>query len=274
MEPKVFDFNQPREFLSAYYAHRKALHPHFSLRAWAQQMGFKGHASLLFLLNGRREVKPIHVEKIVKGLKLNFEEESYFKNLVHLNSSDTEESRKYFKSQLDLISPAKQHSEIEIDRFRLVADWYHMAILEMTRLKDFKSEARWISEKLLFSVPVFRIEEAIQRLINLKLLKLENGQLVKTNERLTTAKDRASESIREHHRQVLKNAIEATETQTVDERFFNSFALTVDSKTLPEAKELALKFREDLTKLMEKNGGDTTYQVSLQIFKVTPGEKI
>lgn len=272
MEPLVYSYTDSRQYLGDYYDRIKKEHPLFSLRAWARQMGFKGHTSLSFLLSGQRPIRPIHVGKIVKGLKLKNDEESYFRNLVHFESAETAEKKDFYRIQMELLHPGKDFIFLETERFRLVADWFHMAILEMTRLKGFQGTAEWIARKLFFAVPVDKVSEALIRLKNLKLLKDDNGTLVKTNERLTTPRDRASESIREHHKQVLKNAMLAIDEQSVDERFFNSFALTTDISTLPEAKELIRKFREDLSKLMEKNPGDSTYQVSFQLFRLTKSE--
>ena len=57
--------------------------------------------------------------------------------------------------------------------------------------------------------------------------------------------------------------------QGVHERILNASAFTIDSSRLPEAKELLLKFRADMAKLLEKKGGDETYELSVQLFKLT-----
>jgi uncharacterized protein (TIGR02147 family) len=107
----------------------------------------------------------------------------------------------------------------------------------------------------------------------LNLLRVENGRYIKTNERLTTPNDRASECIREHHKQVMQNGFKAIEEQDISERVLNSCAMTIDAGKMNEAKELILKFRQDMAKLMEKPSGDETYQLSIQFFKLTDKKK-
>ena len=90
--------------------------------------------------------------------------------------------------------------------------------------------------------------------------------MIKSRSAETSAERAECEAIREYHRQVLDLATRALEEQNVSERVFNSCTMTIDSRRLDEAKELILQFRSDLAKLMEKDGGDETYQLRLQLF--------
>ncbi len=269
MRPIVYNYSDPLHYLRDTFEAKRRQNPLFSVRSWAQQMGLKGHSSLVFFLKGQRAIRPHHIPQVLKGLKLSANEEKFWSALVHLQNARSEEEKNIHLGQLRLLHPAPDFSILETEKFRLVADWLHMALLEMTRLADFQSDPLWIQMRLALPVELHQIQEAINRLLNLGLLKNDQGRLVKTNERLTTPKDRPSDCVREHHKQVLQNGFLAIDQQDVNERFFNSCAMTIDISKLPEAKELIRKFREDMSKLMEKNPGDETYQLSTQFFKLT-----
>ncbi len=273
MRPIVFNYSNAQQFLRDSFESKRRQNPLFSVRSWAQQMGLKGHSSLVFFMRGQRKIRPHHVPNLLKGLKLNEGEEKFWSALVHLDNAETPEEKNFYVNQLKLLHPAQEYSVLEIEKFRLVADWLHMALLEMTKLADFQSDPQWIQKRLAFPVDIHQIEEALNRLVNLNLLRAENGQLQKTNERLTTPNDRASECIREHHKQVMQNGFKAIEAQDVSERVLNSCAMTIDASKMNEAKELILKFRQDMAKLMEKTSGDETYQLSVQFFKLTQQTK-
>jgi uncharacterized protein (TIGR02147 family) len=232
-------------------------------------MGFRCHSSLVLLLNGNRKIRPEHFDRLNRGLKLSGDEEAYFRTLVHFRAASSEKEKSHFEARLKLLSPDREQTLLDTERFRSIADWIHMAILEMTELKDFEPNSCWIAKRLKNKVKEEEVTSAIDRLLQLGLLEWRDGYLVKTNANLTTPRDRASECIREHHRQVLRNAITAIDEQDVSERVLNSSTLTIDVSRLPEAKELILKFREDMGKLLEKRNGDETYQLSVQLFKLT-----
>lgn len=269
MTPEVYAYSEPHVYLRDVLAYKQKQNPLFSIRAWAKQMGFQCHTSLIFFLKGQRRIRPEHVERINRGLRLEGDQEKYLRLLIQTKNVMSEKDKEDCEAQLRMLVPSPNETMLDVEKFKLVADWLHMAILEMTKLKDFKSESAWITARLKFAVPEHRVSDALNRLQQLKLLAWVDGRLVKTNDRLTTPKDRASESIREHHRQVLTNAIDAIDTQSINERCYNACTMTIDVTKMEEAKKLILKFREDMTKLLEKNEGDETYQFSMQLFKLT-----
>lgn len=269
MIPKIYAYQKPHIYLQEALAVKRRQNPLFSMRAWAQQMGFRNHTSLLFLLKGQRPIRPEHIEKINRGLRLEGNEEKYFRLLVQLQHVTSPQDRMDCEDQMRLLMPDGEQSLLEVDQFKSIADWIHMALLEMTELEDFNSSPAWIVSRLKFPISEVQVSEALNRLLQLGLLERQGDSLVKTQARLTTPKDRASESIREHHRQVLNNALHAIDQQGIHERVFNSCTFTVDSAKLEEAKNLILKFRSDMSKLMEKKQGDETYQLAVQFFKLT-----
>lgn len=269
MEPTVYAYSEPHLYLKDLLESKKKQNPLFSLRAWSMQMGFRGHTALLFLINGQRKIRTEHIDRLVRGLKLQSEEEKYWRTLVQLRSAKSQVEKNELENQLKLLMVNREQAILETEKFKLVADWIHMAILEMTRLKDFQNDPEWILSRLHFKESRTSVESAIERLLKMGLLEIKDGKLTKTNERLTTPKDRASESIREHHRQVMQNAIQAIESQSVDERVLNSSTMTIDVSKMNEAKDLIRKFRGDMAKLMEKSDGDETYQLAIQFFKLT-----
>ncbi|RZA05869.1 MAG: TIGR02147 family protein [Proteobacteria bacterium] len=269
MTPMIYGYQEPRLFLHDVLAQKQRANPLFSLRAWARQMGFRCHSSLVLLMSGKRKIRLEHCEKLNRALKLQGDQEKYLRLLVQMHASDSPREKEECATRLELLKPSAEETMLEAERFKLVADWIHMAILEMTKLKDFREDPSWIAARLGFGVREADVSDALQRLLSLELLTREEGRLVKTKNRLTTPKDRAGEGIREHHRQVLTNALQAIEAQSTDERVFNACTMTIAADRLNEAKELILKFRADMAKLMEKESGDETYQLGVQFFRLT-----
>jgi hypothetical protein len=47
----------------------------------------------------------------------------------------------------------------------MISDWYHFAILDLTRLDDFQPEPAWVSRKL--GLTVSEVKIAVERLLRL-----------------------------------------------------------------------------------------------------------
>jgi uncharacterized protein (TIGR02147 family) len=269
MLPRVYHYTDANQFLVDAFKSKQERNPRYSLRVLARQMGFKCHSSLLLLYQGKRKIRPEHVDRISAGLKVPDSEVPFLRALVGLQNSRTEGDRQHYLEQMKALYPATDFSLIEVERFRLVSDWVHMAILEMTQLADFQPDFDWIVRRLQFAPTREQVVVAVERLFRLGLMRSEGDRWLKTNVRLTTPKDFPSESIREHHRQVLMNGARALHEQSVDERVFNSCAMTIDASKLAQAKDLIAKFRTEMAKLMEKSPGDETYQLTVGFFKLT-----
>ena len=54
---------------------------------------------------------------------------------------------------------------MSIDKFSVISEWYHYAILELTYVSGFKADYKWIARKL--SITVEEAKVAIERLIRL-----------------------------------------------------------------------------------------------------------
>jgi len=272
-QPEVYNYSEPQSFLRDTLGYKCAKNPSFSVRAWARQMGLKAHASLVFLLNGRRQIRLQHLPFLIKGLNLDEPQAKYFSDLVHFHNSKTCREQEFYERQLKAQHPSHEFSFVDLEKFRSIANWYHMAILEMTELADFENDPHWICERLENKLTVYQVHEAVERLLNLGLLKLEDGRLAKTEAHFMTPKNRTSESIKEHHKQILELAITAADQQDLDERYYNSCAMTIDSSKIKEATELILEFRTRFASLIEKPKGNETYQLSVQFFRLTNQNK-
>ncbi len=271
MEPQVFNYHDPVEFLNASLKATQLRNPSFSLRSWSKQLGMNHVAMLSMVLNRKRKLLPSLSSKISNQYlatgKFKDVEARYFDMLVLFNNSQTLEEKSFYEGILSSLKPDHSFSTLALDQLKIISDWYHAAILEMTALKNFNSDPQWISLKLGESVTLDQVKTAIERLLRLGLLERSNeGKLIRTKVLLATPTDVPNKSLRQFHTQWMNKAIHALETQSVETRDITSYTMTVDSKKLPEAKKMIRDFRRKLARFLETEGGDTVYQLNVQLF--------
>jgi uncharacterized protein (TIGR02147 family) len=271
LRPDPRRYQEPRQFLQDFLLYKKKQNSSYSARAWAAKMGFSNHSLLSMLLSGVREIRPIHLKKILHGLDLPPEEREYFEGLILVRNASSEYEQELHLSKLRKLAKDEPLTFLEIEKFRAIANWIHFAVLEMTELKNFKPEPAWISRRLGHKISATEVYKAVERLIILGLLKREKGSLQKVHHRLHAGDKKSSKAIREYHRQVLELATAAIEKQSIEERILHSFCFTVDKAKLPEAEKVIQEFRKKLVKVCGKDRGDDTYQCGIQLFKLTDG---
>ncbi|MGE3975094.1 MAG: TIGR02147 family protein [Bdellovibrionales bacterium] len=266
--PSVFQYQSAKRFLFDYVEQKQKADSGFSIRRWSKEIGLS-HALLAMLLQGKRSMTLKQVPYFSKGMGLSSPERLYFQALIQFDNADTPEEKDLCQLWLAEVNPGKVGRIREVDEYIVIAHWVHMAILAMTDLNDFKGTAEEIHEKLEGRVAIHEIRAALERLKALNLVTEQEGRLVCSYQRITTKDDVANRGAREYHKQVAALVPNAIETQSVEEREFQSFAVSVPESKVKLAKEMIRKFRTQFYEAMTAEKGDMVYQTSIQFFRLT-----
>lgn len=248
--------NSMRDVLLAELDRRRARNSMYSLRAFSRDLGI-GLGSLSEVLSGKRDLSKSNVLKILQSIEVSKEQ----KELL-LNKDKTSKNQ---------INPQDEYQLLLEDQFKLISDWYYLAILNLAKIKKNKANADWIAERL--GVENYRVIEALERLQRLGLLSIEKNKLVRTAQPLTTSRDLPSTAIRKHHAQNLLLAEQSLHRDEVQLREFGSVTMPVNMKNLPKLKELLLKTRKKAADLLEEGETTEVYTLSFQLFPLTKLKK-
>lgn len=269
----VFHFDDPVEFVIKQFTIKKEKNPRFSLRAWSKQLGFQNPSMISSVMKGERRLQTDLCEKIGKNLKLSIPEQKYFKILVLQKNAKNDEERAVYSEMLIKARPSSAlvKRDVDLDAFRFISDWYHVAILEMLELKDFQYDYDYIANRLGKGLTKELVKIAIERLIRLGLV--EEAKLRKilrrTNGNIVVDKNIPSEIIRNHHAQFLDLAKASITNQSFEERDIRGSTLAIRKEDFKTIQEILRKAHSDIIALScDKNGNDV-YHFSTQFFKLT-----
>jgi uncharacterized protein (TIGR02147 family) len=152
------------------------------------------------------------------------------------------------------------------DKWEVISEWYHLAIMELTKTRGFKYDHAWISEKLGITKDQARLATA--RLVRMNILKESKGKLKVTGDGMVFSPNEIpSESIRRFHTEIMKKATLSLRTQSLEKRNFTSLVVAVDQDQISEAKALVLEFVRKLDNvMMSSKKKDKVYCFSSQFF--------
>ena len=264
----VYQYQSAIEYLKDAIAEKKRSDESFSIRRFCKQIGFGSHAYLVMILNGRRSLTLKQVPSLATGLSLNSDERIFFQTLIQLENAGSEDEKNLVKLWLNGLNPKPEYRIVEVEQYHLIANWIHMAILTLAKIEGAKITPENIYEMIHKKIPLALVREATERLLNMGLLKEQDGKILPCQNSVRTKDDVSSKGAREYHRQVAKLAIDATEEQDPSIREFQSFALTVPEGKINLAKDMIRKFRHQFVQVMESEPGYEVYQCNLQFFKL------
>lgn len=241
--------NAVQKALFECFNERRSRNARYSLRAFSKSVGLSP-AYLSMVLSGQRVMPEKRFHAIADRLGMS----AFEADLVSQRRVETSE---------------KAH--LEEENFRLIANWQHLAVLNLSKLKDHKADSRWISRRL--GISELEARECIQRLIGLGYLKIENGKFKPAEGSSSTTEDVPSAAIRKFHAGILSQAKQAIDEVSVSERELASIVMCVKKKDLKRMKQSLRKMHESFADAYESTAGDEVYAFSLQLFPLTKSKQ-
>jgi uncharacterized protein (TIGR02147 family) len=243
--------------------------PRYSARAFARALDVDVGA-LSRILAGKQIPSMKVAEKVLEGIELSAEDRKHFLGSLSLKqkSRDLKKPSRAFRGVVDGNPP----KELSVDLYRVIADWYHAAILELTFVAELKNDARAIASKL--GISAIEAKLAIQRLMDLGLLDDQNGVLTKSAERFTTAdKHLSTPALRRNQRQFLEKAIYSLENDPIDERSVTSMTMAINPENIPAARQMIREFNQNLCQLLETGNRTRVYNLGVALCPLQLKEK-
>ncbi len=261
-------YSSYRDLLTDYFEKRKILNSSYSKRAFARDIGISS-ARLTQVLSKKHGLSIEAAKELAQRLKLTPDETKWFVESVGALHSRKKTLKTEFSRRIqEYKRTAKKFTEIQLEYFKVIADWYHFAILELTHVEDFQNDAAWMAAKL--GITIDEVTEAVARLKNLDFLSEEEGKLKDVFKFLATPNDVPSESLKMFNHQLMKKAMEALYDQDVLNREIASNIFSVRKDRVPEFKEKLRVFRRDLeNEACQSKGKDAVYCLSMQFYELT-----
>jgi uncharacterized protein (TIGR02147 family) len=255
------DVRTSSELLREELSRRSRANPRYSLRAFSKLIGVSPGA-LSELLNGKRPLSVKQAHQIAQRLGWS---DAELERLVRLCVQDQ-------SSRQGLASPdapaAYGTKNLPEDVFRIIADWYCLAILSLAEIPGFLADARWISRRLRISP--HQCTEALERLERVGLL-IRDGEHVKPAPDFVIAGSEVpSEAIRAYHRSLLEMAMGSLDTQSPRERDITGICLSIDPRDMDEIRREVEAFQDRVVRRYSKPGKKKeVYQLECALFRLT-----
>ena len=136
----MFNYKSYHDILFQELDRRKSLNNSYSLRAFARDLDISA-SGLSQILSRKQGVSIKVADKIVGKLTCSENEKKWFCESVGALHARSSKVKIKCKSKIDEYENSKtEFSVIQLEYFKVISDWHHFAILELTHIKGFKSD--------------------------------------------------------------------------------------------------------------------------------------
>ncbi|MEK2690841.1 TIGR02147 family protein [Bdellovibrio sp. GT3] len=256
-----------RDLLLQELEKRVANNSNYSKRAMARQLKISP-SMMSAILNGKRNLSPKSALDISKALKFDKKTTEYFVTLVQYEAAMNDDARTFLLEKIQNLAPRAQTQKLDVDIFNMIAEWYHVPILQMTHTTNNDLSIDSIAKYMGISKAM--VTKALERLRRLELLKEdENGVLRASKSAVMTSSPIPNQALRHFHTQMLQKASTALEHQGNHEKFVGSETFAFDEKDLAKANEILEECFSKIVRLAaNQKSKRNVYHLGIQLFRV------
>jgi uncharacterized protein (TIGR02147 family) len=260
-----------RQYLTREFDRRCQRNSRYSLRAFARDLGLPA-SRLSEILRVQSGLSESAAEKLIPKLNIAGADAEFFKVMVAAEHSRSQIRRQQAQKRLQELQQNQEFPIFDSEKAKVIADWYHSAILELTDVHDFQSDEAWLAKRLGLSLGT--VQSAVQRLFQLGLLKKVGDRWLQTEQQLSFQSLVPNLEFKKHHLQMLEKAKMAIMDLGDDEREVSSLTFAIDSEQLPEFKKILRAIRKKLmSDASAKPTKDRVFGLSLHLFPVDQSTK-
>ena len=256
--------------LRRWLSDKMVVNPSYSLRSMARSLGISP-GFLSQVMRGRKKLSSSRAVQFSQIMKLDDNQTTELLRAVTIGSVPKgSEARTILENVIPSNTPSLEYKTIEVERFKVLSHWYHLAILDLSETEKFKLDPNWISRRLKIS-PI-QAATAIERLKNFGLLVKKNGDWKKSDSHIAFAATQSNAAIREHHHQMISKSLEALSDVSpgaFNKRSVTGIVLSINPEKLPEAFEMIDQFRRKMERQLSRGKITEVYQLNVQLFNLS-----
>lgn len=274
----VFKYDDSISFLKSTLEEKARINTSYSLRAFAKKLGLSP-GGLSLVLNRKKRLSLERAYEIAGALELNAEETEYFLALIQMEGAKSEALKLQYLDRVKELNPHISGSQnlkktlLGLEHFKLISDWYGLAILELISGVKGKWDAKSISKKL--KLTKIEVEVMLERLVKLEIIKEVDGSFKRNVDTLMIESHVPSEALRSYYEGVHEQSLKTIRTQGPAEKVIGAQVFAFDPSQMEEVRELTNNFLDQLNDLALKGKNKTeVYQAITNIFKISHQENV
>jgi len=269
--PNLVLYLNYREFIKDYCRHQKAAHPAFSLRTFSGKISPTLFTSglLYAILKGKRNLSSSLRPKFVRALGLKEREAQYFDFLVQFNQAKDMEEKNHYFLQLSQFrgSKAKILSE---KQYKFFSNWYYPVIWNYFELNQSESNPTEIAKQIHPNVTPVEVEEAIQLLLSLKLIKKTANGYAVTDKHIASEPEFRGFLAKRYNLQFIQMAANMLDSVAPQYRQYNTLVFSTSERGFEAIKERIVSFQEELKEIIDREREtDRICTLSMQLYPNT-----
>jgi uncharacterized protein (TIGR02147 family) len=270
----IYQFLDYREFMRAYFQQEKLEDQSFSLRTFLSKVSHSLSSSGLLsaVLKGTRNLSPALRLRFSQVMGLKDKEAQYFNLLVQFNQAKSMEEKNHFFQQLSRFRESKAKT-VSDGQYGLYSKWYYLVVWCYFGLDKNEKNPLAIAKKIKPHISAAQVEDAIDKLLQLKLIKKTANGYAPSENHVTTEKEVQDMVANRHHKEFIQMAGAMVDAIPPSRRQYNTLVFSVSKESFEIVKERMETFQEELREILDRDKKENMIcTLSMQLYPNLEGD--
>jgi uncharacterized protein (TIGR02147 family) len=267
----VFSYIDYRLFLKDYYEEQKKISRFFSYRYFAQKAGINSPNFLKQVIESKRNLTTLTIDKFITALKLSEKEAQFFRHLVLFNQAKSvQEKQEHYAVLLSMMHTVKEQKLTALQH-EYYNHWFVPVIRELVSLHDFKGDFKKLAAAITPPISVREAHFAVKLLKNLGMIEqMPDGAYKQTATAIVSDSSVARMAVRSFNREMLRKAEMALDSSPVEERQIYGVTVGVSKECYHVLAAEMAAFRDRVVAIVNRDtSSNRVYQMHLQLFPLS-----
>jgi uncharacterized protein (TIGR02147 family) len=267
----IFSYIDYRSFLKDYYEEMKKNSRFFSYRYFSKKAGINSPNFLKQIIESKRNLTALTIDKFITALKLNDKEGKFFRNLVLFNQAKSAPEKQLHYAVLVSMMHMVKEQRLTAMQHEYYNYWFVSVVREMVSLHDFKDDYKKLAAAVTPAISVREARFAIKLLKNLGMIeRLPDGAFRQVDAAIISDSSIGRMAVRSFNREMLRKAETALDQTPVEERQIYGVTIGISKACYDVLAAEMAAFRDRVVAIAN---GDTcsnrVYQMHLQLFPLS-----
>lgn len=269
----VMTYIDYRRFLSDYADEMKRKTRYFSARYFAAKAGLSSASFLREVINGKKNLGNVGIEKFILALELSANEARFFRHLVLFNQARVaDEKQEHYTILLSLMNTV-QELKLTAQQLEVYNRWYIPVIRELVCIMDFRDDFKLLAETVLPSITTSEARSSVRLLERLEMIKKdESGRYRQCCGAVQAKSELNSMAIMNFTKAMSQLAVEALSALPKNERNFSTITCGISRACYAIIEAETNAFRDRIVAIVNSHDhtpDNRVYQFNLQFFPVS-----
>lgn len=271
----IYDYISYRGFIKDYYLDQKKKDSKFSYRSFADRAGFKTKTFIPKVINGEKKLGQRSMFMLVKAMKLNKRESSYFEAMIAFNDERNFEKMVPLFYLVQKLSTKSDKSVRRENAFYCYGEWYHRVLYELIPIFDWKDDFEVLAKSVNPPITPNQAKKAVKRLEESGFIERDSsGKYVKTLNTIFIESPLMELAGRILMKQMLEKGTRAFR-KSYNEQGLVMLTTKVSFEELEQIKREIETFNNKIIEIVNKDSlKEQVIQLNIQLFPVAKPKKI